>query len=324
MNKPLLPQNEADVYTYGNYHKIIEESPVPMYIFDLQTLEFLEVNKAALVQYGFGKEEFLSLLASDIRPKEEVNSLKVAIQDFHTTYYDFGNWKHLRKNGETFFVHIYAHGTTYKGRKAQFVMAIDVDQKVEAQQGLLEKNAEIEDILESITDAFYAMNEKWELTYINKEAERMLNCKREDLIGKNIWEFLPTVKESAVYAEFERAMRQKVSSHFDTLLEPLGIWASISIYPKKDGLSVYFVDITTQQKHMQMIEKQNEQLKKISWLQSHEVRAPLSNILGLVQLLNKDGLTDTEQQEIIQLLNSAATKLDGVVKTINNQANIEG
>ncbi|WP_316784886.1 PAS domain S-box protein [Pedobacter frigiditerrae] len=323
MNEPLLPQNEDDVYTYGNYHKIIEESPVPMYIFDLQSLEFLEVNKAALVQYGYEKAEFLTLLATQIRPKEEVNSLKVAIQDFHHTYYDFGNWKHLRKNGETFFVHIYAHGTIYKGRKAQFVMAIDIDQKVEAQKELLEKNAEIEDILESITDGFYAMNEKWEVTYINKEAERILACKREDLIGRNIWEFFPDVKESAIYAEFERAMQQKVSSHFETLLAPLGVWASISIYPKKDGLSVYFVDITTQQKHTQMIEKQNEQLKKISWLQSHEVRAPLSNILGLIQLLNKDGLPDNEQLEIIKLLNNAATKLDGVVKNISDQANIE-
>jgi PAS domain S-box-containing protein len=323
MNKPLLPQNEDNVYTYGNYHKIIEESPVPMYIFDLNTLEFLEVNKAALIQYGYKKEEFLSLLATEIRPKEEVDSLKVAIQDFHTTYYDFGNWKHLKKNGETFFVHIYAYGTTYKGRKAQFVMAIDVDQKVEAQNELIEKNAEIEDILESITDGFYAMNEKWEVTYINKEAERIFDCKREDLLGKNIWDFFPTVKQSAVYAEFERAMQQKTSSHFDTLFEPLGVWASISIYPKKDGLSVYFVDITTQQKHIQMIEKQNEQLKKISWLQSHEVRSPLSNILGLVQLLNKDGLTNNEQQEIITLLNNAATKLDGVVKTISEQATIK-
>lgn len=323
MNKTFLPQNEDDFYTYGNDHKIIEESPVPMYIFDLNTLEFLEVNKAALVQYGYERDEFLALLATQIRPQEEVDSLKVAIKDFHSTYYDFGNWKHLRKNGETFFVHIYAHGTTYKGRKAQFVMAIDVDQKVEAQQELLEKNAEIEDILESITDGFYAMNEKWEVTYINKEAERILDCKREDLIGKNIWQFFPIVKESTVYAEFERAMEQKTSSHFDTFFEPLGVWASISIYPKKDGLSVYFVDITTQQKHTQMIEKQNEQLKKISWLQSHEVRAPLSNVLGLVQLLDKDGLTDNEQQEIIKLLHNAATKLDGVVKTISDQATID-
>lgn len=307
----------------ASFKRIFEENPAPMYIFDLHTYEFLAVNAAALNQYGYQKEEFLSMKALQIRSAEEVKRFKKAIQEIKATYSDYGVWKHIRKNGEQFFVHIYAHCNIFQNRVARVVMAIDIDQKVKAENALKEKNEEIADILESITDGFYAMNENWEITYINKEAERILNCKRADLLGKSLWEFFPRSKEGRFYQEYKRALKEKISVHFEECYAPLGVWGSMHVYPKKDGLAVYFVDITEQKKnqieqsmYMKMIEKQNEQLKKISWMQSHEVRAPLSSILGLVELVNDNSCN----ADVIERLKKAAKSLDDVVRNITEQA----
>ncbi|WGQ09121.1 PAS domain S-box protein [Pedobacter gandavensis] len=319
-------QISSDDAEAANFKRIFEESPAPMYIFDLHTYEFLAVNAAALNQYGYQREEFLTMKALQIRSAEEAERFKSAIQQIKTTYFDYGVWKHIRKNGEEFYVHIYGHSNIFQNRDARIVMAIDIDQKVKAENALKEKNIEINDILESITDGFYAMNQHWEITYINKEAERILNCKRADLLGKNLWEFFPQSREGRFYQEYERALKEKVSVHFEECYTALGVWGSMHVYPKKDGLAVYFVDITEQKKiqakqnmQMKMIEKQNEQLKKISWIQSHEVRGPLANILGLVKLA-KENKDDPSFTGIIDLLEQAAVKLDNIVRKITEQA----
>jgi PAS domain S-box-containing protein len=444
MNRPPVQINEDDTGLASNYRQIFDENPAPMYIFDLHTFDFLAVNTACLIQYGYSNEEFLAMNATQIRPTEELEPFRLAIEDVHPCYSDFGQWKHIRKNGETFFVHIYAHSSTFQGRKARVVMSIDIDKRVKAENTLLEKNAEIEDILESITDGFYAMNDKWEVTYINKEAEKILCCKREDLLGKNLWDFFPRSREGKFYSEYKRALTDKVSVHFEECYAALDVWGSMHVYPKKDGLAIYFVDITAQRKiqerifkdrqnlsaiinntrdmiwsidrdnniisandafmerieyifgkrvthitmedfgeklynswqeyfrrafagesykivwneqiegkdvfeevsfnpildnenhtigiscfsrditeqymHTRMIEMQNEQLKKISWMHSHEVRGPLSSIMGLVQLFNKENRADPDNSDIIDMLNEAAKKLDAVVRRINEQA----
>ncbi len=430
--------NEAIDYSW-----VFDESPAPMYIFDVDTFQFLAVNEAALMQYRYTRKEFLSLDATKIRPIEEMPSLKKAVSNIHLSYFDYGRWNHIRKNGELFIVHIYAHSTTFNGRNARIVMAIDIDKKVKAEEALLEKKIEIEDILESITDGFLAVNNQWEVTYINKEAEKIFNCRREDLLGQNLWSFFPESKDGKFYREYHRALENQESVHFEGYYAPLDLWGDIHVYPKKDGLSVYFVDITekkktqqkilqdeqnlraiinntkdiiwsidkenniisaneafynrmqlitgkkitkitkddygealfdtwkeyfkkafkgeyhkiiwsekingneiyeqvsfnpifdnnqtigvscisrditTQYKYTQMIEKQNEQLKKISYIQSHEVRAPLSSILGLVQLFNMENCSDENNKDVIALLQQAAEKLDKVVRKITNQA----
>lgn len=310
----------------ASFMQIFEESPAPMYIFDFHTYEFLAVNATALNQYGLTKEEFLSMNALQIRSTNEAERLKKAMQGVETAYSDYGIWEHIRKNGEQFFVHIYCQCKIFQNRVANVVMAIDVDEKVRYEQELKERNEEITDILESITDGFYAMNKNWEVTYINKEAERILNCKRDHLLGKNLWDFFPRSREGEFYPQYERALKEKISVHFEECYTALGVWGSMHVYPKKDGLAVYFVDITAQKKNqieqlrqMKMIEKQNEQLKRISWIQSHEVRAPLSNILGLVELV-KENQGIPIDANIIDMLAKAAQDLDDVVRNITNEA----
>ncbi|PQV55657.1 PAS domain S-box-containing protein [Sediminibacterium magnilacihabitans] len=143
-----------------SYKQLFENSPAPMYIYDNETFHFIEVNHAALEQYGYTREEFLSLSALDIRPPDEVTPFKAANIGVPDSYYDFGRWQHRRKNLDIFYVQIYGYSTDLKGRRATVVMAVDIDQKVATEKKLAEKNAEIAGMLDSIADGFYALNHK--------------------------------------------------------------------------------------------------------------------------------------------------------------------
>lgn len=303
-----------------NYGRLFNESPAPMYIYDDRTFNFLAVNDAALHQYGYSREEFLSMNATQIRPADAIEFFIKANQDVPYSYFDFGIWQHIRKNGNIFYVHIYAHSTTFSGRSARSVLAVDIDQKVKTETAVAEKSAEIIDILESITDGFYALNKNWEITYFNKAAEKILGRKREEIIGKNLWDSFPRSREGKFYSEYEKAMTQQISVHFEELYAPLGVWGSMNVYPTKDGIAVYFVDITTQHNYLKMIERQNEKFREITWSQSHEVRAPLANIMGLTELFNFQDTSDLKNAELMRLVSESAKNLDDIIKKINSKA----
>lgn len=106
------------------FSEFFNESLVPMYILDHENLKFIAVNNAALSQYEYSKEEFLSLNAADLMQPEFSKFLRKIDSESNATHYDYGKWKHVRKSGESFFVHIYSYGVNYNRQQGRLVMAI--------------------------------------------------------------------------------------------------------------------------------------------------------------------------------------------------------
>ncbi|NBB85019.1 MAG: PAS domain S-box protein [Bacteroidetes bacterium] len=100
------------------------------------------------------------------------------------------------------------------------------------------------DILESISDAFYALDTDWRFTYVNQEAERMLERSREELLGRNVWEVFPEAVESVIYNTFHLARETHERQQLEVFYPPLNAWFDATAYPHAGGLSVYFRDIT--------------------------------------------------------------------------------
>jgi PAS domain S-box-containing protein len=106
------------------------------------------------------------------------------------------------------------------------------------------------DILESITDAFYALDREWCFTYINERGllylERVKGEERtrEDLLGKSIWEEFPEAVGSVFYEKYHEAVREQKAVVFDTYSPFTDRWVEVHAYPSEEGLSVYTQDIT--------------------------------------------------------------------------------
>jgi len=298
------------------YMNIFKENPSPMYIYEEESYRFLDVNTTALKQYGYTKSEFLQLTAKDIRPKSELEAFYKVNNDLPPDYLNAGIWIHTRKNGEVFYVNIFTHQVTFEGKSCKLVTALDIDENVKTDLAVKQKAAEVESILESITDAFYTVNENWEFTYINKSFERILKRTREELLGKVLWEAFPEAAGLDYYSQYHKAVNEKVSVHFEEFYPFPPLWLSVNAYPTHTGLAVYLMDITDQKNYQQKIEKQNRQFKEIAWVQAHQIRGPVSNLMGLVDLFNIEQHNDPENLELLARIKHTAIQMDESIKEI--------
>ncbi|MET0859244.1 MAG: EAL domain-containing protein [Telluria sp.] len=110
--------------------------------------------------------------------------------------------------------------------------------------------------LESMTDAFYMLDNDWRFTYLNSEAERLLQHRRDELLGKVLWEAFPGLIGTRFETQYRQAMAQQRPAAFEELYVPFHSWKELRIFPSREGLAVYFTDIS-ERKSVQEIERQN-------------------------------------------------------------------
>lgn len=129
-----------------------------------------------------------------------------------------------------------------------------------AQEALVERNT----ILESISDALFAVDREWKVTYWNREAEEVLGKSSLEIVGKNLWDVYDNVVEHDFYTQYHRAMETGESVSFETHYPTLEKWFEVSVYPSDNGLSVYFKDVTLRKISNEKIRQSNERFKNVA------------------------------------------------------------
>ena len=114
-------------------------------------------------------------------------------------------------------------------------------------------------ILESMSDAFFALDQERRFVYVNRQAKRFWDKRREELLGKNIWEVFPQAVGTESYQVIERAANEGVSNDFEMAFPVLedNVVAG-RIYPSAEGLSVYFQDISEHKRAEETLKKSEE------------------------------------------------------------------
>ncbi|MCA1763776.1 MAG: response regulator [Cryomorphaceae bacterium] len=183
------------------YSDLFHLSPQPMWVYDSESLRFLDVNESAVKHYGYSYEDFMSMTIKEIRPAEEIPILKKALElsKGESPHLSDGVFKHLKKDGEVIHVEIRSNKITFKGRDAMVILANDITESLE---------------------------------------------------------------------------------------------------------------------HVKEIERQNEKFKDIAWTQSHIVRAPLARLMGLIQFMKDEDLSEEEIMDAIDKIASSAEELDDLLKSI--------
>jgi diguanylate cyclase (GGDEF)-like protein/PAS domain S-box-containing protein len=97
--------------------------------------------------------------------------------------------------------------------------------------------------MESITDAIVMVDHEWNFTYLNHEAERLLSCPRDEVLGTNIWARFPEAVGGRYYQEYHKAVETNKAVFFEEYYGPLNLWTEVRAYPSEEGLAIYFVDI---------------------------------------------------------------------------------
>jgi two-component system cell cycle sensor histidine kinase/response regulator CckA len=106
-------------------HLLFSQNPLPMWVIDIETLEFLEMNQAALNHYGFERHEFLQMRLSDLHPAEEIPRLLAAAHEGPGNTQNSEKWRHAVKDHSTIDVEMHFQRLEYAGRPATMVVAQD-------------------------------------------------------------------------------------------------------------------------------------------------------------------------------------------------------
>lgn len=119
----------------GGFQLLFLGNPHPMWVFDRATRAFLEVNNAAMEQYGYSREEFLALTIDDIRPASERQRLRSRTPLVSPDGRErVGTWQHFLKDGTSIAVDITTQILNYNGRDAELVVAMDITDQVALEQ----------------------------------------------------------------------------------------------------------------------------------------------------------------------------------------------
>jgi diguanylate cyclase (GGDEF)-like protein/PAS domain S-box-containing protein len=140
------------------FRSLFDDHPVPMYIFDRETLRFLAVNAAAIQQYGYSESEFLDMTIRAIRPKAEISRLESHLLRSDVVPHGrtmAGIWHHRRKDGSTISADISYHALNFMGRAAFFVLADDVTDQINAEAEAQRSNQMLEAVIDNIPQRIF-------------------------------------------------------------------------------------------------------------------------------------------------------------------------
>lgn len=213
---------------------------------------------------------------------------------------------HLRKDGSRFYVSG-VMTLIQDGEIKGFVkIARDLTKSKQAVQALRASEIQISNILESITDAFFALDKNWKFTYVNRQAEIVLDRTPGDLLGKVIWD-----EYAIAGTEFEQAYRRTASEQipitFTAFYTDHQRWYEVHTYPATDGISVYFQNVTEQKQAEDALRESTLELER----QSRIFNTTLSSITDFAYIFDKEGRFIYANQPLLDLLAITLEEITG-------------
>jgi PAS domain S-box-containing protein len=225
-------------------------------------------NRGAERMYGWTAAEVVG------RHTLEVARLEMSDEDraeVRRTVAERGRWRGevvaYRKDGSAVCIELIT--VALRGERGELTGFLgihrDVDERKRAEERLRDAKRQMETILESISDSFFALDREWRYTYVN---ERALNGVRSvrgpevtasDILGRSCWELYPEWVGSVFDLELRRVLEEQRIVEFEALSPPTNSWFEVRAYPSKDGLAVFSRDISERKWALEEMARRAEQ-----------------------------------------------------------------
>jgi PAS domain S-box-containing protein len=322
---------------------LFDDHPQPMWIFELSTLQIVKVNKAAIKKYGYTEDAFLQLLISDLRPAAERDIFSVHLKQQRLTTpgtlgANYGGvWKHMNKAGDLFFVEITSHSAKFLGKDCRVVVAADASEKMLFQEELNWTKSNLEALINNTEDQIWSVDKEMRYVYMNRAYRYLIS----QLTGTEPKDgdfthlhpgFDPTeVEKWSQY--YKRALAgERYTIVTESIDPPTRTLHSFEvsfnpIYKIKGeitGVGCFARDITAWLETEKAMVEQNERLRNIASVTSHELRRPVASMLGLIDLLDRENFFNPDNKEIIGHLLVVGQEIDEVIRLIVDQSFMEG
>src|SRR6266568_3279102 len=174
------------------YSLLFAANPIPMWVFDLETLQFLDVNEAAIAQYGYSRDELLRMTIADIRPQEDVPALVVDVKASKAMgLRGPALWRHRRKDGQLLTARVTAQDVLFKERRAELVFAQDLSEPERHIAEVHKKEQFLQSILDGLPAIVFVKDCERRFTLVNTAWERFTGVPRDQAVGKTAHDLFP-------------------------------------------------------------------------------------------------------------------------------------
>ncbi len=337
-----------------DYEQLFSLSPHPMFVYDAETLGFLEVNGAMLRRYGYSRDELIKMSLVDIRPPEDVPAMQAMVREVQKSASTAvpGIWRHRRKDGSTFHVRISGHDLQYAGRRARMVQVIDVSAEVELQAEREQMIAKLQTSREWLATAINAGRiALWERDL--QAHTFVLGGRWADILGTTAQAYGPVTEQTFVdlchpddlprvarrFRDYLQDPSEPYADEFRAKHFQLGwIWvlsrgkiAERSSDGRARRVVGTYVDIS-QLKAAQSAREQQQAAEQASAMKSqflgrvsHELRTPLNAVIGFSQLMQLDEHTPLtpQQAERTAHIERAGQHLLGLITDLMDLSRVE-
>jgi PAS domain S-box-containing protein len=176
------------------FRHLFSHSPLPKWVYHTETLQFLEVNDAAVAKYGYSREEFLSMNLRDIRPPEDIPKVEQWMKRPPHMRHHAVDFRHRRKDGSLLDVEIFLRDLEFGGAPGRLSVVIDVTSRKEAER-------RVQRIFDTSQEVIFVTDGYGKFLQVSPSTLRTLGYTPEEMVGRNGTEFIfpddlePTRKE---------------------------------------------------------------------------------------------------------------------------------
>jgi PAS domain S-box-containing protein len=233
----------------SEYRVLFEFNPQPMWMVDTESFHFLAVNQAALAQYCYSKEEFLSLGLFDLVHPDDHGRLRRQLASGQGRAAGAEVYTHLKKNGGTIKVEILAHDIQFEGKKVRLVQGRDVTRRLQVEEALKENLKLFLAFVESSTEPSLMTDEKGMILAVSKPGVELLCSSRASVVGQNVLRYIPSEQLPILEKSFDTLLREPLRPRIAVvrlrLLDGSNIWveAVCSMLRVDDRIGGYIVSL---------------------------------------------------------------------------------
>lgn len=258
----------------------MSQSPDGIFVVNTEGF-FVDANSSSCDMLGYTPAELLKLHISDI----DVNLKNISQFKAEKPSGEIMEDERVlrKKDGTYIIVHI---KSVALGKDMYISYVRDITHRKRTEQSLSALHEQLNSVVNSITDGFYALDNNLRFTYANKKT--IESFQRDNLIGKCLWEIIGKDNFQRCRQYFSKALRKRTPVNFEFQFS--GQWYETNIYPGDIGLSVYFRDIT-ENKLLQEELSRLERLNLIGQMSAgigHELRNPMTTVRGFLQMLGNN------------------------------------
>jgi PAS domain S-box-containing protein len=192
-----------------NYRDLFASNPHPMWVFDLDSVKFIDVNDAAIENYGYTREEFLSMTIHDIVLENSPEKMQQLLTRQGNLYRSTG-WKHLKRDGSTIDVEMSSHTLPLRGgRRARLVLANDITKRLRAEAMLRESEERYRDLFESASDLILSLGPDCRFLFVNRACSETLGFSEAEVSALSIFDIVKKSELAQLRVQFRDVLNGK-------------------------------------------------------------------------------------------------------------------